>query len=101
MTEHRIRLIVQALKVASQQPRLLQKLELRLDVCVNAHKHESRIMGVPICAGRVGASDAPNSVSIGDADLNRRIGGEAVSRVGATNMRAQRAAQAVRIDLSV
>src|SRR5262249_9876432 len=74
------------------QPRLLDELELPLDVRVQTHEEQTLI------AARlrlVAAADAQDAMAIGDRQLILRPRIEALARVGAPDVRAERTADAL------
>ena len=82
------------MEVGSEQPGLLQEFELALDVRIDAHEEQA---GITLRLWYEGTADAQDAVAIADRELQRGPRIEAVARIGAPDVSAQRAAQAVRI----
>src|SRR2546423_10869509 len=74
----------------AHQPGLLHEFELPLDIPVQAHEQEARLLSGLFL---VDATDAHDAVTIGDRDLIIGAWIEAVARIDAADMRAIRAAE--------
>src|SRR5207302_11237977 len=70
-------------------PGLLQEFELAFDVGAKAHEEQAGLLSR---FGHILTADARNAVPVRDRDLISVAGIEAVERIGAADMRAERTA---------
>src|SRR5207247_1196813 len=105
--DQRIRITVQARKVRTVRPSVLDELELPADVLVEAKEQDATVAGRPVARQdligierlgerfSVGAAAANDAVPLVDGEgiLGAGIGRERVPRVGAADVRADRAFQ--------
>src|SRR5215510_9084692 len=73
----------QAVKGHAPEPGLLDEFELPLDVAVQTHEQQTRML---IALRLVETSNAQDAVAVGDFDLLCRSGTEAVARIGAADV---------------
>lgn len=92
--DDRIALVHQPVKRRRLQPRLLHELELPFEVGVQTHEEESRRLARGLA---ITAADAMKAMTIRDRQLSLRSAREALARVGAPDVRAERTPKGLRI----
>ena len=91
-----IDLILQAMEACRLRPSLLHKLELPLDIGVQAHEEQALFLELSLRA--ITPANPQDPVTVADGELFGRIArSERVSRIGSADMRSKRAAQSVGI----
>ena len=86
------------MEAVGADPALLDKLELALEVGIEAHEEEAPRLSFLV---HMGPPPAQQAVAVGDAQLERVVRGEAVARESAADMRSEWAAHALRIRVAI
>src|SRR6266404_5980089 len=91
----RVAFALEAVKVGTLHPGVLNEFKLTFDISVVAHEKETHVRATILESIR--PTDPKNAMAIRDRQLLLRPRIHAVSRIGAANMRAERTARAVGI----